>query len=393
MRTIAVATVARSDYGIYLSVLRAIQQNRDLELVLIAAAAHLVDAHGTTVRQIEEDGFTIAERIDMTLASNTPEGVAKSMGLGLIGFAQCFARVRPDLLVVLGDRPEMLTAAFAALPFTIPVAHIHGGELSLGAIDDAVRHSLTKLSHLHFVSTLEHAGRVRQLGEEPWRVTVSGAPALDRVATFAPWSHAEIERHLQVRTGAPFLLVTFHPATIEAGQATVQCDELLAALDGLSLAIVFTGSNADVGGRAIDARVREFVGQRENAWLVQNAGSDGYFSLMAHAAAMVGNSSSGLIESPSFRLPVVNIGGRQQGRLRARNVIDVGNGRDDIRRGIVKALDPAFRAALSDLENPFGRGDAGLAIAAVLAAVPLGPHLLRKQFVDAGAGTSELVAP
>jgi UDP-hydrolysing UDP-N-acetyl-D-glucosamine 2-epimerase len=391
MRTIGVVTVARSDYGIYLPVLRAMQAAGDLRLHLIVAAAHLAEAHGMTVRQIEADGFEIGDRVDMLMASDTAEGIVKSMGVGLLGFAQSFARHRPDLLLVLGDRTEMHAAALAALPFTLPVAHIHGGELTYGAIDDALRHSLTKLSHLHFVTTEEHATRVRQMGEEPWRVTVSGAPALDRLKGFAPWPVVELERHFGVRLPEAPLLVTYHPVTLEPGTVEAHCDELLAALSTVHRPIIFTGSNADSGGRAVEARFESFVRDRADAWLIRNAGNEGFFSFMSHAAALVGNSSSGLIESPSFKVPAVNIGSRQEGRLRARNVIDVGNDRGAIQEGIRRALDPTFRATLGNLENPYGRGGAAPLIVDVLRTVPLDTKLIRKRFIDAAdAGVTQV---
>lgn len=385
MRTIAVVTVSRSDYGIYLPVLRAIEADASLHLQLIAAAGHLVPDQGLTAREIEADGFTIADRVEMVMASDSAEGTAQSMGIGLIGFARAFARIRPDIIVVLGDRTEMHAAGLAALPFTIPVAHIHGGELTFGAIDDALRHSLTKLSHLHFVSTDTHAARVIRMGEEPWRVVVSGAPALDRLAAFQPLSRETLAERFGISMSTAPLLVTFHPATLEPGRADEQCSELLSALSAAARPVVFTAPNADSGGRAIRARIDEYVRQRPDAWLIENAGNDGYYSLMTYAAAMVGNSSSALIEAPSFRLPAVNIGSRQQGRLRAGNVIDVAGDRAAILAGIEQALSPAFRAGLSDLENPYGNGHAAAAIVDVLRSIPLGDTLVRKQFWEPAA--------
>lgn len=380
MRSIAVVTVSRSDYGIYLPILRAIEGDPLLRLQLIVAAEHLVPELGLTVRQIEADGFAVAERVEMVMASDSAEGAVKSMGVGLIGFAQVFARSRPDLLIVLGDRTEMHTAGLAALPFTIPVAHIHGGEVSYGAIDDALRHSLTKLSHLHFVSTESHAARVIQMGEEPRRVVVSGAPALDRLTAFQPLSRETLVDRYGVSMSPAPLLVTFHPATLEPDHVDAQCEELIAALARVNRPVIFTAPNADPGGHAIRAQLDDYVRHRADAWLIENAGNDGYYSLMTYAAAMVGNSSSALIEAPSFRLPAVNIGLRQQGRLRARNVIDVGSDREAILAGIGQALAPGFRASLSDLQNPYGKGHAASVIVDVLKTIPLGDALIRKQF-------------
>lgn len=383
MRTIAVVTVGRSDYGIYQPVLRRIAADPELRLRVIVGGMHLSPEFGLTVRAIEEDGFDISDRVEMTLSSDTPLGIATSMGLGVQGFASGYARSRPDVLVVLGDRFEMHAAALAALPFRIPIAHIHGGELSEGAIDDALRHSITKLSHLHMVSTDEHARRVMQLGEEPWRVTVSGAPALDHLRTLPLWSRAEVASRLDLVLDPLPLLVTFHPATLEADRTEWYVGELLGALERCGLPVVFTQANADTGGRRAAHLIAEFVTAHPSARLVQNAGTQAYFSLMAASAAMVGNSSSGIIEAPSFRLPVVNIGSRQSGRLRAANVIDVGYDRHQILRGIERALNPTFRSSLEGMVNPFGNGTAAVAIVDRLRTVPLDDTLICKRFHDA----------
>ncbi len=380
MRTIGVVTVARSDYGLYLPVLRRIQAEPDLRLHLIVAGTHLSPDFGLTVREIERSGFPIGERVEMLLSSDTPEGIAKSMGLGTIGFAQAYARFRPDILLVLGDRFEMHAAVVAALPFAIPVAHIHGGELTLGAIDDALRHSITKMSHLHFVATEEYARRVIQMGEEPWRVTVSGSPGLDSLLSTRPLSRAELERRYRLDLSAPFLLVTYHPVTLEIEQLETQMNELLAALDEVGMVTVFTYPNADTRSRLVIQMTREYAATRPHVQVVVNLGTPGYVSAMRLAAAMVGNSSSGIIEAASFRLPVVNIGTRQQGRTRGKNVIDVGYGREEIVAGIRKAISPEFRAGLTDLVNPYGDGHAAERIVRRLKEVELNDQLLRKKF-------------
>ena len=382
MRTLGVVTAARSDYGIYLPVLRKIQADPELRLRLIVSGMHLAPEFGLTVKAIEEDGFEIAERVEMLVASDSPEAVAKSMGLGAIGFAQTYARLRPDILLVLGDRFEMHAAALAALPFKIPVAHIHGGELTEGAIDDALRHSMTKLSHLHFVTTEEYARRVVQMGEERWRVTISGAPSLDNLQAMTLLSLAELEEKFALRFDQPPLLVTFHPVTLEYEQTEQQAEELLAALSASNMPVLFTLPNADTGGRVIIRMVRDFVETNASAQLVDNLGTQAYFSFMAAASAMVGNSSSGIIEAASFKLPVVNIGNRQKGRARGRNVIDVGDKREEILDGIRKALDADFRASLSHLANPYGDGTAAGKIVKQLKEVTIDQRLLVKRFQD-----------
>ena len=383
MRTIGVVTVGRSDYSLYLPILRRITQDAALSLRLYATGSHLSPEFGLTVQAIEADGFTIHERVEMLLSSDTPEAIAKSSGLGVIGFAQAYARARPDALLVLGDRFEMHAAALAALPFAIPVAHVHGGELTEGAMDDALRHSLTKLSHLHFVATETYAARVRQLGEEPWRVTVSGAPSLDNLRTVSLLSREQLAAQYGVPTDGAVLLATLHPATLEPERIGPQADEWLAALEAWRGPIVFTLPNADTHGRLIASKIRAFTARHPHARLVENFGTQGYFSMMAAAAAMAGNSSSGLVEAPSFALPVVNVGARQQGRLRADNVIDVGATREEIARGLARAADPAFRARLRGLRNPYGDGRAAERIVARLVELPLDARLIRKRFVDA----------
>lgn len=382
MRTIGVVTVGRSDYTICRPILRRINDDPELRLHLIVAGMHLAPEFGLTVNTITAEGFTIAERVELLRSSDTPEGIANSIGLGVIGFARAYARTRPDLLVVAGDRFEMHAAALAALPFTIPVAHVHGGELTEGAFDDALRHSLTKLSHLHFVSTEAYARRVLQMGEEPWRVLVSGAPSLETLRTTTLLDRRELERRFGLRLDGAPLVVTYHPVTLEYADAERQIRQLLEALEAFELPIVFTPPNADTQGRVIRRAIEAFVAEHPAAQLVENFGPQGYFSLMALAAAMVGNSSSGLVEAPSFGLPVVNIGTRQDGRIRAANVIDVGYHREEIIRAIRQVLGPAFRSGLRGQPNPYGDGHAAEIIASALQQVPLGDSLIRKRFVD-----------
>ena len=388
-RTIGVVSAGRADYAICLPVLRRIQADPDLRLHLIISGMHLSPEFGLTVESIVADGFEIGDRVEMLLSSDTPEGIAKSMGLGTIGFAQLFTRFRPDILVVLADRFEMHAAALAALPFRIPVAHIEGGDLTEGAIDDALRHCITKLSHLHFVSTEEYARRVMQLGEEPWRVTISGAPSLDNLKSLKLLTVAELERKYEISAQSPPILVTFHPVTLEYEHTREQISELVAALKTFNRPIIFTMPNADTSGRIITQVIKEFISNHPSARFVENFGTRDYLSMMAHAGAMVGNSSSGIIEAPSFKLPVVNIGSRQRGRTRAANVIDVGYGREEIAEGIHKALQPAFRQALSNLINPYGTGDAAAIIVERLKTVSLTEkNIFAKKFNDIINGDS-----
>ncbi|HPF98923.1 MAG TPA: UDP-N-acetylglucosamine 2-epimerase [Kiritimatiellia bacterium] len=383
MRTIGVVTVGRSDYGIYLPILRRMQADSALKPWVFASGTHLSADFGMTVRDIEKDGFEVRERVDLELVSDTPEGIAHSMGVGVVGFAAAYERSRPDILVVLGDRFDMFAAVAAALPFKIPVAHLHGGELTRGAIDDALRHAITKMSHLHFVATEDYAHRVMQLGEEPRRVMVSGAPSLDNLRAMKLFTAEEMERLVGLPMDPAPLLVTLHPVTLEYEKAAWHAEELLAALAAVDRPLVFTGTNADTGGRSIRRLIDDFVGRRANARFVENLGTCAYFSLMKHAAAMVGNSSSGMIEAASFELPVVNIGLRQDGRVRDANIIDVGHGRAEIAAGVAKALTPTFRSSLRGMKNPCGDGHASEKIVERLKTVTLDNDLVMKRFVDA----------
>ncbi len=384
MRTIGVVTVARSDYGIYLPILRCIQADPELGFHLIVSGAHLAPAFGSTINAIQADGFAIGERVEMLLASDSPEGISKSIGIGVIGFAQAFSHFRPDILLVLGDRFEMHAAALAALPFSIPVAHIHGGEVTQGAMDDALRHSLTKLSHLHFVSTPVYARRVAQLGEEPWRISVSGAPSLDNLRSMVLPTREQLEAQFGFRLQPAPLLVTFHPVTLEFEQTEWQIAELMAALNELDVPVIFTMPNADTRNGIIRQHIAQYVRKHSSAWSVENFGTLNYFGVMQFAAAMVGNSSSGILEAPSFRLPVVNIGTRQTGRVRAANVLDVGYARAEIIAGVQRGVAPEFRTGLRDLVNSYGDGHAAERIVAGLKAVTLDERLIRKVFRDIG---------
>jgi UDP-hydrolysing UDP-N-acetyl-D-glucosamine 2-epimerase len=383
VRTIAAVTGARSDYGLLVPVLRGISTDPDLRLKLFVTGLHLSPDFGLTVRDVERD-FEITERVEMLVASDTPEAISKSIGLAMIGFAQTYTRHRPDLLLVMGDRFETLAAVTAALPFTIPVAHISGGEATEGAIDDAIRHAITKMSHLHFVSLEECRRRVVQMGEEPWRVTVSGEPGLDNILTIPALSTAEIEGLIGMPLEPAPLLVTFHPATLELGRTDIQTSELLTALDAVGMPIVFTAPNADTEGRVIATRIRDFVQTHADTRYVTNFGTTAYLSMMRHSAVMVGNSSSGIVEAASFELPVVNLGSRQRGRVCGKNVIHAELRADAIVRAIRLALSRDFRECLRGLTNPYGDGKAAPRIVEVLKSVPLDRNLLIKTFHSAG---------
>lgn len=382
MRKIAVVTSGRADYGIYLPLLRVLEAADDFDLTLFVTGMHLSPEFGLTVKVIEQDRYHIAERIECLLSSDSPEGIALSMGLGVQGFARAFQRNRIDLLIVLGDRFEMHAAALAALPFNFPVAHIHGGELTRGAIDESLRHSLTKLSHLHFTTTEEYRQRVIQLGEAPWRVTTCGAPSLDNLQQVSLLTAAQIKERFGVMPTAETLLITYHPVTLEYALAEEQIDALLEALEKTGRPLLFTLSNADTSGRLLNQKIHSFAARNTQAAVVHNLGTQGYFSAMQLVAAMVGNSSSGIIEAASFGLPVVNVGIRQQGRVKGPNVIDTGNTSEEIFTGIGRAVTADFRAGLQGMTNPYGCGNAAEIILAKLRDTDLHSGLTIKLFND-----------
>lgn len=381
-RAIGVVSVSRSDYGHLRPVLDEIRSAPDLHLLLFVAGMHLEAEFGLTVREIEADGWPVAARIPMTEADDSPQGIATSTARGIEGFARAYAKERPDLVVVFGDRFEMLAAAAAALPLALPMAHIHGGEVSEGAMDNQIRHAITKLAHLHFASAEPHARRIAQMGEEAWRIHAVGAPGLDRIRTTELLPREVVAKDLGIPVEGGWLLVTFHPITLEYQDTAEQVGELLGALDKVEGTLVMTYPNADTAGRVIIERIEEFAAHHPRCRLAKSLGDRRYLSLLRHADVMVGNSSSGLIEAPCFALPVVNIGTRQRGRLRGANVIDVGYGREDILRGIEAALAPGFRERLQGMPNPYGDGKAAPRIVEVLRTVPLDERLIQKRFAD-----------
>lgn len=381
-RRIAVVSVSRSDYGHLRPVLEEIRSAPDLQLLLFVAGMHLAPQFGRTAEVIEADGWPIVERIDMLERDDSPVGVAISIGNGVRGFARAYARHRPDVVVVFGDRFEMLAAAVATLPFALPLVHIHGGEASEGAMDNQIRHAITKLAHLHFASAEPHARRIARMGEEAWRIHTVGAPGLDRIGTTKFLSREEFARLLALPPEGRWFVVTFHPVTLEHRDTETQIGELLAALDKVDGTFVITYPNADTAGQTIIRQVEEFASHCPRARLARNLGDQLYLSLLRHADLMIGNSSSGIIEAPSFGLPVVNIGNRQRGRLRGPNVIDVGYARDLILRGIETALAPGFRERLRRLPNPYGDGRAVPRIVRILREVPLDSRLIQKGFAE-----------
>lgn len=382
-RRIGVVTVGRSDYGIYYPLLRAIENDPDCELCLIVGGSHLSPYHGNTVSEIERDGFEIKARVPMLLAGDSPQSISMSIGLGVTNFAAAYESVHPDIIVLLGDRFEMLAAAVAAVPLQIPLAHIHGGELTQGAIDDAMRHSITKLSHLHFAAAPEYGRRIEQMGEEPYRITVTGSPVIDAILSEKALSEKELNVTLGM-TVRGALLVTYHPVTLEPEHIEERIAMLLDALEHFENELIFTYPNADTNNAVIVEQLRTFVSRHDRAHLFVNLGRKKYHSLQRYVGAMIGNSSSGIIEAASFRLPVVNIGDRQEGRLRTPNILDAPEEATAIQAATRKALSPEFKSSLAKMESPYGKGDASVKILQTLKKTPLDNKLLKKKFCDWG---------
>lgn len=367
MKSICVVTGTRAEYGLLRWLMEGIRQSPKLALQVIATGAHLSPEFGLTYRDIEADGFVIDRKVEMLLSSDTPSGVAKSMGLAMIGFADAFAELRPDMVLVLGDRYEIFSAAAAATIARIPVAHLHGGETTEGAFDEALRHSITKMAYLHFVAAEAYRRRVIQLGEDPARVFLVGGLGIDNMLKLDLLDKAALEAALDFKLGPKNLLVTFHPATLEQGAAAGQMDELLAALDTLQdTHLIFTMSNADTEGRALSRQVEAYVAGRPNAKVYTSLGQLRYLSAIAHVDAVVGNSSSGLAEVPSFRKATVNIGDRQKGRLKAQSVIDCAPDRESIRAALAQVYSADFQTNLSQVLNPYGDGGASQKILHIL---------------------------
>ncbi len=377
-RKIAVVTTSRADYSHLYWPLHDLSRHPDVDLKLIAMGPHLSPEFGHTVRDIERDGLQIAARIECLLSSDTDVGMAKTIGVATLSLADCLGQMRPDLLLLIADRYEMLAPASVALALRIPIAHIEGGEISEGAIDDAVRHALTKMSHVHFTSTFQARDRVIAMGEEEWRVHRAGAPSIDHLRRNTLLTRDQLQQQLRIDLGQPSVIVAYHPVTI-VRNTTQEADALFASLLEFPGQVLFCYPNADAGSRELIERTEQFLAQRPDARVFVNLGAVTYWSLLRHVDVMVGNSSSGIMETPSFALPTVNVGMRQQGRERARNILDAAPTRTDILAKLEIARSEPFRRSLEGMSNPYGDGDASEKIVSVLTSVALGEELLVKK--------------
>lgn len=382
-RKICVLTGSRADYGLLSGLLRAIRDDAELELQLVVTGAHLSPDFGYTWRQIEEDGFYINKKVEMLLSSDSPQGTAKSTGLALIGLSDAFADLLPDIIVLLGDRFETYAAACAALFLRIPCAHIHGGEVTTGAFDDAIRHAITKMSHLHFTSTEMYRRRVIQLGESPARVFNVGALGVENIKTLPLLSQARLEESIGFELGDKCILVTYHPVTLDDNTPEGYFTNLLQAISNISgLRVIFTKANADTHGRVINELIDRFVEENgERCIAFHSMGQIRYLSAMKYVGAVVGNSSSGIIEAPSFCVPIINIGDRQKGRIFAKSIVQCEPEVGEITDSLNKVFSAEFNKTITDTQNLYEQSDTAKKIVEILKENKL-DHLVKKDFHD-----------
>ena len=383
MRNICVVTGSRAEYGLLVPILERIQSSSCLELQLIVTGMHLSSEYGSTYQQIERDGFIPAKKVDMLLRGNSPVSIGRSIGVGVIGFADAFAELKPDLVVVLGDRFELLSVASASLVANIPIAHIHGGEVTEGAYDDSIRHALTKMSSLHFVSCEAHRRRVLQLGEDPEKVINSGAPGIEYLRRSERKTREELEAELGFKFASPSYLVTWHPVTRAEDEGMSGLINLLEVLQNREVGLViFTASNADNSGDRINKILKEFVGQQVvPSCFVASLGSERYWSILHNVRAVVGNSSSGVIEAPSIPVGSINIGNRQSGRTRASSVIDCTSDLSSIQEAFDVIDSVEYQQTLQSVTNPYERPSVSQTIVSALESWPL-DELKQKPFFD-----------
>ncbi|RHX86304.1 UDP-N-acetylglucosamine 2-epimerase [Leptospira stimsonii] len=381
-RKVSVVTGTRAEYGLLRLLIKKIQDSKHLELQLVVTGMHLSPEFGSTYQEIESDGFSIDKKVEMLMSADTSSSISKSIGLGMIGFADVWRDLEPDLIILLGDRFEIFAAASSAMVSKLPIAHIHGGEKTEGAFDESIRHCITKMSHLHFVATEEYRKRVIQLGESPEHVFNVGGFGVDAIRSLKLMTRSELETSLNYKFGEKNLLVTFHPVTLEKSSSKVQMKELLDALKERSdVNYIFTMPNADSDSRVIFNMIEEFVNSNSNAVSFSSLGQLRYFSTLAQVDGVVGNSSSGILEAPTFFKGTVNIGDRQKGRLRAGSVIDCEPERKSILSAISRLYSQDFQNQLESIVNPYGLGGASDRMIQILEKMDW-KDLLKKRFYD-----------
>lgn len=382
-RKICIVTGTRAEYGIMYWLMKFLADDEEIRFQLIATGMHLSPEFGLTYKQIEKDGFKIDKKIEMLLSSDTEVGISKSMGLAQISFTEAFEALEPEIVVVLGDRYEIFSAVSAAMVAKIPVAHLHGGETTEGVIDEAIRHSITKMSQLHFTATEEYRKRVIQLGEAPERVFNVGSPGLDNINFLDLLKKDAFEDSINFKLSRRSILITFHAVTLESGTAEKQFSELLKAIDELEeTSFIFTKPNSDTNGRIIIELIDNYVAKnKERACAFKSLGQLRYLSALRHVDVVLGNSSSGLTEAPSFKVPTIDIGARQRGRIKAGSVINCEPERGSISQALNKAFSPEFKSSIKNVKNPYGSGGASKRIIYILKQVNL-ENILQKRFYD-----------
>ncbi|MFD2705619.1 UDP-N-acetylglucosamine 2-epimerase [Salibacterium lacus] len=380
---ISVVTGTRAEYGLLYGLMKKLQNDDSIEFQLIVTGMHLSPEFGLTYQTIEEDGFTITKKVEILLSSDTPAGISKSIGLGVIGFSDAYEELQPDLIIVLGDRYEILAAVQAALPANIPVAHIHGGELTEGLIDDPIRHSITKMAHLHFVTAERYRQRVIQLGEQPSTVINAGAPGVDNIKQISLMNRNELMESLDLNFQGTLYLVTYHPETLNREQAKIGIENIMHVVEHFSdAAFIFTKSNADTEGRMINETIKGYADQYPHrVKLYDSLGQLRYLSVIQYVDAVIGNSSSGILEVPYFRKPTIDIGDRQKGRIKPESVISCANDSEAIIRAVKQAGTDEFQKKLHTVQSPYGNGNAANIIFDTIKKADL-QKLIPKPFFD-----------
>jgi len=381
-RKVCVVTGSRAEYGLLYWLMKEIDADKVLELQIIVTGMHLSEEFGNTYQQIEKDGFTIDQKVDISLTSDTELSICKSMSLGMIGFSDAFNLLQPDLILVLGDRFEIFSAASSAMIWRIPVAHIHGGEITEGVIDEPIRHSITKMSHLHFTATNEYRNRVIQLGENPKTVFNVGGLGIDNINKLKLLNKNDFEKALGFNLLDKNILITFHPVTLEFSTAKNQFQELLNSISKLkNTRIIFTKANSDTGGRIINSMINDYVAEHDNTIAFKSMGQLNYLSALQFVDAVVGNSSSGLLEAPSFNIGTIDIGDRQKGRTKANSVIDCLPNENSISGAFKELYSQKFQSIVSTAENPYGKGGASKRIVKKIRELSL-DNIIKKAFYD-----------
>ena len=366
-KIISVLTATRAEYGLLKPVINKLNKIEDFDVRLVVTGAHLSPEFGLTYKEIEEDEICIDEKIEILLSSDTPSSISKSMGLAMISFADYFSKLKPDLLIVLGDRYETLAVAMTAMNQRIPIAHIHGGETTEGAIDEVVRHAITKLSYLHFASTEDYRNRIIQLGENPLRTFNVGALGIENIKNNEYLSKNDLLKSVGVSLSKPYAVVTFHPVTLEKQCSKKQISELLKAISLFEdISFIFTSANSDSEGRIINSMIYEFVKNRDNCVLVESLGVKKYLTALKYSSLVIGNSSSGIIEAPTFKIPTINIGDRQKGRIQSRSIINCEPEYEAIIKAIHRANSLDFREVVKHSANPYERENTSLNIAKII---------------------------